>query len=84
MATNLFGIWRTQELSLTDIVKIDNKLNSYNIRGFMTLKDISEVFNINIKVLYKSLNLNMNSILPTIKMKELKNFNKDLSELNHV
>ncbi|HOJ63759.1 MAG TPA: 4Fe-4S binding protein [Spirochaetota bacterium] len=78
--TNIFGIWQTQESSLEKMVKKDGKLDPYLIRGFMTIKDISEIFNIKIDRLYKEFNLNKNVVPENTKIKELQKFNNQLTE----
>jgi ferredoxin len=78
--TNLTGVWKTTESSLTEVVGKEGNLDPYSIRGFMTLKDISETFHIDIKQIYSELQLDINNVPPTVKAKELSTYNPNLNE----
>lgn len=78
--TDLAGIWKTKESSLTEVVAKQGALDPYSIRGFMTMEEIARTFNIDINVLYKELGISMDKIPATTKMKELKNFDKKMEE----
>lgn len=74
------GIWKDEKESLKTILKDGDKLNPYNIRGFMTIRDISNEFGINIDNLYKNLNINKSDVPEETKIKDLSKYNKDLNE----
>lgn len=78
--TDLAGIWKTKEGSLTEVVAKQGALDPYSIRGFMTMEEIAKTFKIDINVLYKELGASMEKIPATTKMKELTNFDKRLVE----
>ena len=78
--TDLAGIWKTKESSLTEVVAKQGALDPYSIRGFMTMEEIAKTFKIDINVLYKELDLNLEKIPATTKMKELKNIDKRIGE----
>jgi len=46
----------------------------------MTLKEISEIFDIKIEKLYQEFNLDKNSVAERVKVKKLKNYNLSLTE----
>lgn len=78
--TNALGIWKTLPSNLTEIVQKDGKLDAFSIRGFMNLEDVSKLFKIDIEVLYSELNLDKNNVPKTTKVKELGNFDKNITE----
>jgi polyferredoxin len=78
--TDLAGIWKTQENNLAAVVTKQGALDPYSIRGFMTMEEIAKTFNIDIKVLYKELDLSLEKIPATTKMKEVKNIDKRIGE----
>jgi polyferredoxin len=78
--TDLAGIWKTQESNLAEVVTKQGALDPYSIRGFMTMEEIAKTFNIDIKVLYKELDLSLEKIPATTKMKEVKNLDKRIGE----
>jgi polyferredoxin len=78
--TDLAGIWKTQESNLAEVVTKQGALDPYSIRGFMTMEEIAKTFNIDIKVLYKELDLSLEKIPATTKMKEVKNIDTRIGE----
>jgi len=78
--TNALGIWKTLPSNLTEIVQKDGKLDAFSIRGFMNLEDVSKLFKIDIEVLYSELNLDKNNVPKTTRVKELGNFDKNITE----
>ena len=78
--TDLAGIWKTKESSLTEVVAKQGALDPYSIRGFMTMEEIAKTFKIDINVLYKELGLSLEKIPATTKMKEVKNLDKRIGE----
>jgi len=77
---DLAGIWKTKESSLTEVVAKEGALDPYSIRGFMTMEEIAKTFKIDINVLYKELDLSLEKIPATTKMKEVKNLDKRIEE----
>jgi polyferredoxin len=79
-ATDLAGVWKTTEGNFAEVVTKQGALDPYSIRGFMTLEEISKTFNIDVNALYKELGLSMEKVPASTKMKELKNFDKNIGE----
>jgi hypothetical protein len=77
---DLAGIWKTKESSLTEVVAKQGALDPYSIRGFMTMEEIAKTFNIDIKVLYKELDLSLEKVPVATKMKEVKNIDTRIGE----
>ena len=53
----LTGYWQTAPKTLTDVVASDGQLDPANIKGFMTLKQVSETFHVELNALYAELGL---------------------------
>jgi polyferredoxin len=67
--TKLTGIYQTTPPPITSTTKISPE----EIKGYMTLQEVSEVLKIDLNELYKKLNI-PNSIPKDTKLKEIKNF----------
>lgn len=64
---NITGHWRQLPTSINEAISGDPE----NIRGWMTLEDVSKEFNIELKKLYKKLDLDKETLPPDIKIKEM-------------
>lgn len=78
--TNVTGIWKDKPSTLISLVKKDGKSDPYGIRGFMTIKDISQLFKIDIDSIYKELNLDKNTVPDSTRIKELSKFSSSVTE----
>lgn len=67
---HLSGYWTT-ETTLTEIVTTDGKLNPENIKGFMTLQEVSETYHIELDTLYKKLEITEQQIPKDTRAKEI-------------
>lgn len=64
------GYWTTEK-TLEEIVTVDGNLNPENIKGFMTLKEVSEVYKIDINTLYEKLKITEEQIPKDTRLKEI-------------
>ena len=67
---HLTGYWTTEK-TLEEIVTVDGELNPENIKGFMTLQEVSEVYKIDIESLYKKLEITEEKVPKDTKLKEI-------------
>ncbi len=79
-AANIAGIWKTTEPSLAAVVTKGGALDPYSIRGFMTLKEVSETFHIELGLIYKELGVSPDQIPPTVRIKELGRYSDKIKE----
>ncbi len=74
------GLWQTGESSLEEMLTDNGNLNPYYIRGFMKIKDIIAIFNIDKEVLYNELNIDQQSVPVDTKVKDIQLINPDVTE----
>lgn len=67
---HLTGYWTTEK-TLTEIVSTDGELNPENIKGFMTLQEVSETYKIDLGILYKKLEISEDKVPKNTKVKEI-------------
>lgn len=67
---HLTGYWTTEK-TLTEIVSTDGNLNPQSIKGFMTLKEISKVYKIDIKILYEELGISVEQVPEDTRIKKI-------------
>jgi len=79
-AANIAGIWKTTEPSLAAVVTKGGALDPYSIRGFMTLKEVSETFHIELGMIYKELGVSPDQVPPTVRIKELGRYSDKIKE----
>lgn len=67
---HLTGYWTTEK-TLEEIVTTEGSLNPENIKGFMTLQEVSEVYKIDIDVLYSKLEISKDKVPKDTRVKEI-------------
>lgn len=67
---HLTGYWTTEK-TLEEIVTVDGEINPENIKGFMTIQEVSEVYKIDIEILYKKLEITETKVPKDTKLKEI-------------
>lgn len=69
--TQITGTWRSVASSAVSI-STNGQLDPAGIKGYMSLKDISETFKVDIQALYAELNLTTDQVPPDTKAKEIR------------
>lgn len=67
---NITGYWHSEK-SLEEIATTGGTLNPENIKGYMTLKDISETYKIDLERLYHKLGITMEQVPPETMVKKI-------------
>lgn len=67
---HISGYWKTDK-TLEEIAKTDDKLAPENIKGFMTLKEISDIYKIDIGVLYNELGITKEQVPQDTRIKKI-------------
>jgi len=67
---HISGYWTTDK-TLEEIAKVDDKLAPENIKGFMTLKEISDIYKIDIEVLYNELGITKEKVPENTRIKKI-------------
>lgn len=67
---HLTGYWTTEK-TLEEMVTDDGDLNPESIKRFMTLKEVSEVYKININTLYENLEISEEKVPQNTRVKEI-------------
>lgn len=68
---HITGYWSTDK-SLKEIVTIDGQMDPQNIKGFMTLEEISTLYKIDMNILYKELGITKEQVSPNTRIKKIK------------
>lgn len=67
---HLTGYWTTNK-TLEEIATTGDKLDPENIKGFMTLKEISEIYKIDINLLYSELKISKEKVPENTRIKKI-------------
>ena len=67
---HISGYWTTDK-TLEEIAKVDDKLAPENIKGFMTLKEISDIYKIDLEVLYNELGITKEQVPENTRIKKI-------------
>ena len=67
---HLTGYWTTEK-TIEEIVTVDGELNPENIKGYMTLEEVSKVYKIDIEKLYEKLEITESKVPKDTKLKEI-------------